>query len=70
MNSATAAQITNPIATFKLDRIWAELTGKCQLECIHCYAESGPQGSHGNMTAANWMDLIDQASDLGAAMVQ
>src|SRR5260370_7026790 len=48
---------------FGLQRIWTELTGKCQLpiECIHCHAQSGPLGSHGKMTAANWADLIDQA---------
>ena len=27
-----------------------EITGQCQLVCAHCYAESGPGGSHGSMT--------------------
>jgi MoaA/NifB/PqqE/SkfB family radical SAM enzyme len=54
----------------QVSRIWAELTGKCQLECTHCYAESGPSGSHGNMTARDWMNVTDDARALGASMVQ
>jgi len=23
--------------------VWLELTGRCQLECAHCYAESSPR---------------------------
>ncbi|PWK82464.1 hypothetical protein C8D88_11357 [Lentzea atacamensis] len=22
---------------------WLEITGKCQLSCTHCYADSGPR---------------------------
>ena len=29
--------------------LWLEITGKCQLECTHCYADSGPKGTHGTM---------------------
>src|SRR5260370_3164339 len=48
---------------FGLQRIWTELTGKCQLpiECIQCHDQAGRLGSHGKMTAENWADLIDQA---------
>jgi hypothetical protein len=41
-----------------LQFVWLEITGKCQLECLHCYAESGPGGTHGAMTAANWRRVI------------
>ena len=50
--------------------IWLEITGKCQLECAHCYADSGPAGTHGSMMAADWERLIDQAAGLGVSMVQ
>jgi MoaA/NifB/PqqE/SkfB family radical SAM enzyme len=69
MISASAA-LTPPADTMQVDRIWAELTGKCQLECIHCYAQSGPSGSHGKMTVQHWTKLIDEAKSLGAFMVQ
>jgi MoaA/NifB/PqqE/SkfB family radical SAM enzyme len=29
----------------ELSFVWLEITGKCQLECAHCYADSGPQWS-------------------------
>lgn len=70
MIPTSAAQVSSPANGFRIERIWAELTSKCQLECVHCYAQSGPLGSHGKMTARNWMDLIDEAKALGAAMVQ
>lgn len=50
--------------------LWLEITGKCQLACEHCYADSGPTGSHGNTTGADWMRVIDEASELGVEMVQ
>lgn len=50
--------------------VWLEITGKCQLECVHCYAESGPKGSHGAMTTADWFQVIDECSGLGVQMVQ
>lgn len=53
-----------------LNFVWLEITGKCQLECIHCYAESGPQGSHGVMGTADWQRVIDQCAELGVKMVQ
>jgi MoaA/NifB/PqqE/SkfB family radical SAM enzyme len=46
--------------------IWAEITGKCQLSCSHCYAGSGPGGTHGTMTPEDWQNLITQAAELGA----
>ncbi len=38
-----------------------EITGRCQLACVHCYAESGPHGTHGTMTLVDWLAVIDQA---------
>lgn len=50
--------------------VWLEITGRCQLECVHCYAESGPSGTHGSMTGADWLRVIDQAAELGVGTVQ
>lgn len=47
-----------------------EITGKCQLSCVHCYADSGPRGTHGTMTAADWEEVIADAADVGVPMVQ
>ncbi|WP_228646459.1 radical SAM protein [Microtetraspora sp. AC03309] len=53
-----------------IDFMWLEITGKCQLECGHCYASSGPNGTHGTMTSEDWMRVIDQGAALGVSMVQ
>lgn len=49
---------------------WLEVTGKCQLECVHCYADSSPQGEHGSLTHDQWKQSIDQVRGLGGEMVQ
>ncbi|WP_327105215.1 radical SAM/SPASM domain-containing protein [Nonomuraea glycinis] len=53
-----------------LDSVDLELTGRCQLQCLHCYASSGPEGNHGTMDTASWSGVIDQAAALGARRVQ
>jgi radical SAM protein with 4Fe4S-binding SPASM domain len=50
--------------------LWLEITGKCQLECVHCYAESGPSGTHGILARSDWEQVLDQAHDLGVNTVQ
>ncbi|SFS92734.1 radical SAM protein [Saccharopolyspora flava] len=50
--------------------VWLEITGKCQLECAHCYADSGPGGDHGSMSEQDWRRVIDEAAEVGTRMVQ
>lgn len=59
-----------PAAMSHLGFVWLEITGRCQLECVHCYAESGPAGNHGTMTVTDWERIIDECVDLGVSMVQ
>ncbi|MFD7288921.1 radical SAM protein [Streptomyces sp. NPDC059863] len=49
---------------------WLEVTGFCNRECTHCYADSSPRGTHGTMTAAHWKDCIDQLAAMGVRDVQ
>jgi MoaA/NifB/PqqE/SkfB family radical SAM enzyme len=49
--------------------IWLEITGKCQLACVHCYADSGPHGDHGSMSHEDWFSVIRQARDIGVETV-
>jgi MoaA/NifB/PqqE/SkfB family radical SAM enzyme len=52
-----------------LSSLWAEITGQCQLTCLHCYAASGPEGTHGTMTAGDWERVLAEAASLGARLV-
>ncbi|MGH3905498.1 MAG: radical SAM protein [Pseudonocardiaceae bacterium] len=54
----------------ELTFVWLEITGRCQLQCTHCYADSSPQGTHGTMTTANWLRVIDDVAQLDGRMVQ
>jgi sulfatase maturation enzyme AslB (radical SAM superfamily) len=53
-----------------LDLLWLEITGLCQLRCDHCYADSGPHGTHGTLSAADWTHILDQGRDLDVSLVQ
>jgi organic radical activating enzyme len=68
---ASAASATNLTPTIPPLRFaWLEITGKCQLECEHCYAESGPAGTHGHMTVDDWKRVIDQLVAMRVPMIQ
>lgn len=54
----------------ELSFVWLEITGRCQLECVTCYAESGPGGSHGVMTVEDWRRVIGEAAASGVSSVQ
>jgi MoaA/NifB/PqqE/SkfB family radical SAM enzyme len=57
---------TGPRDHFRLEMIWAEITGECAARCIHCYAGSGPGRGHGVMTAGDWARVIGEAAGLSA----
>lgn len=50
--------------------MWLEITGKCNLRCVHCYADSGPDGSPDIVGVDRWRELLDEAAGLGVGSVQ
>lgn len=61
---------TESIKQKPLHFLWLEITGRCQLECVHCYAASGPTGTHGRMTRDDWARVIEDAAELGVDSLQ
>ncbi|MFC7386945.1 radical SAM/SPASM domain-containing protein [Sphaerisporangium rhizosphaerae] len=62
-----------PRATVQLDPVHfleLEITGRCQLRCGHCYADSGPGVGHGTMTTGDWEDLLASTRAAGIETVQ
>lgn len=47
-----------------------ELTDSCDLECVHCFTDSGPLVKHGPMTGEDWIGAIDQGLEIGLQRVQ
>jgi MoaA/NifB/PqqE/SkfB family radical SAM enzyme len=68
METATATR--HSTQTTPLGFLWLEITGKCQLSCVHCYADSGPAGKHGTLTVDDWCRIIDDAADSGVRAIQ
>lgn len=55
----------------KIDFLWMELTNRCNLKCVHCYAGSGPEeGADDTMTFDDYAKLLKESSQLGCKAVQ
>ena len=55
----------------ELDFLWLEVTTKCNLQCVHCYAESGPQlPLIQGMTYDRWVSVLKDGFALGCRKVQ
>jgi MoaA/NifB/PqqE/SkfB family radical SAM enzyme len=68
---STAGNVHQVPVTSDLSFLWLEITGKCNLLCSHCYAESGPEVDlYGDMSHDDWMRVIDEAAELGCRSVQ
>jgi MoaA/NifB/PqqE/SkfB family radical SAM enzyme len=51
--------------------LWLELTGRCNLRCVHCYTESDPwSGDRDLLSAEDYEDVMGQAYALGCRKVQ
>lgn len=54
-----------------LDFLWIELTNQCNLQCSHCYSESGPhEPKHGALAYRDYERIITEAYDTGCRKVQ
>jgi MoaA/NifB/PqqE/SkfB family radical SAM enzyme len=54
-----------------LSFLWLEITAKCNLECVHCYADSDPrQNLLGQMQTVDWLAVLRDSADLGCKQVQ
>jgi radical SAM protein with 4Fe4S-binding SPASM domain len=52
-----------------LDFIWLEVTSRCNLRCLHCYAEAAPQTA-AEPSTGELLDWMDQAAALGCKTIQ
>lgn len=55
----------------ELSFLWLEITEKCNLECLHCYANSSPHKEMlGHMCTDDWIAVIKQSAQLGCKQIQ
>jgi len=60
-----------PMHNKLLRSIWLEVTPKCSLNCIHCYADSSPsQPLEMGLTHCDWQEILADARSLGCHNVQ
>ncbi len=51
--------------------LWLELTNRCNLQCVHCYAESSPfTGGDDSLTPDDYLDILTTSAELGCKQVQ
>lgn len=54
-----------------LNFLWLELTNQCNLQCSHCYAESGPATYYKNaLSNAQYRQLVIDAYEAGCRQIQ
>lgn len=54
-----------------LSFLWLELTNRCNLQCVHCYTESGPHsGDRDFLSAEGYEALMREAYQLGCRKIQ
>lgn len=59
------------IAQGVLDFLWIELTSRCNLRCVHCYAESEPSPSSADvLTLPDFERILASGAQLGCKRVQ
>lgn len=49
--------------------VWLELTHRCNLRCLHCYASAG-EGGGSDMSTDVWLDVMSQLTELGCEHLQ
>lgn len=54
----------------RLDFIWLELTERCNLNCLHCYANSGSTRPEETLSLGDWKRVIREAFDVGCKKCQ
>ncbi len=59
-----------PPAPTGLQQLWLELTDRCNLRCVHCYADASPRAPAQELNVARWESVLDEAASLGAWWVQ
>ena len=53
-----------------LDFLWLELTNRCNLQCVHCYADSHPGSGYRDMlTTKQYLSLMAEAYELGCRKI-
>jgi MoaA/NifB/PqqE/SkfB family radical SAM enzyme len=64
-------KVPNTPQSPSLKHLWLELTRRCNLQCVHCYANAGPdQPLSEGLTTVDWLQLLESARDQGCASVQ
>lgn len=59
------------VSSTSLSFLWIELTNKCNLECIHCYADSSPHWVDKDpLSAVDYEKLLTEAHEGGCRAVQ
>lgn len=69
LNSIYEAQLSP--TEHGVEFLWLELTEQCNLECIHCYADSSPRiPTHGHLSTVDYKRVIEEAKELGCRQLQ
>jgi len=67
-NNIAEFEVETP--NFGLEFVWLELTSKCNLTCLHCYAESSPKIDQEELPTKIWEKVIEEGAKIGCRQLQ
>jgi radical SAM protein with 4Fe4S-binding SPASM domain len=56
-------------APLPLEFMWLELTSRCDLKCVHCYADAA-RHARGGLSGQSWSRILEEGAQLGCRRVQ
>jgi len=70
-NQTSEKGLSSSLNTNKLQHLWLEITEKCNLSCVHCYADSNPNKPlTRSMDIEKWLDVMNEARALQCESIQ
>ena len=54
----------------KPEFVWLEITGKCNLKCIHCYDGDKHYHNEDDLTFTEWINILDELKKIGCKTVE
>lgn len=54
----------------KVDFLWLEITSRCNLRCLHCYADARTHIPEDELTSEEWKTIIKEAFEIGCRQIQ
>lgn len=68
--ASTSSNANDQAQPKEMREIWCELTSRCNLKCLHCYASAGQRKASEDKPATAWINIIHEIAQLNCRHIQ